>query len=137
MTFWYQAKLPFSPLGKGFLTGTVDVTTSFADGDVRNSIPRFTPDNVAANQALVDYVRELADVKDATPGQIALAWLLAQHPSIVPIPGTRRVTRIQENIGATGVALSADERAGLDALATRIGVQGNRYNELHMGYVNR
>ncbi len=129
--------VPFSPLGKGFLTGTVDVTTSFADGDVRNSIPRFTPDNVAANQALVDYVRELADAKDATPGQIALAWLLAQHPSIVPIPGTRRVTRIQENIGATGVALSADERAGLDALATRIGVQGNRYNELHMGYVNR
>ena len=128
--------VPFSPLGKGFLTGTVDVTTSFADGDVRAGIPRFAPENLAANQALIAYVASLAEAKDASPGQIALAWLLAQHPSIVPIPGTRRVARIEENTGATRVGLSADERADLDALAARVGVHGNRYNELHMGYVN-
>lgn len=128
--------VPFSPLGKGFLTGTVDTTTGFADGDIRSSIPRFSEENRAANQALVDHVRQLADGKDASPGQVALAWLLAQHPWIVPIPGTRRTSRIRENAGATAVALSADELADLDGLAQRVGVAGARYNEVHMGFVD-
>ena len=128
--------VPFSPLGKGFLTGTVDTTTGFADGDIRSSIPRFSEENRAANQALVDHVRQLAEGKDASPGQIALAWLLAQHPWIVPIPGTRRTSRIRENAGATAVALSADELADLDGLAQRVGVAGARYNEVHMGFVD-
>ncbi|WP_026554420.1 aldo/keto reductase [Arthrobacter sp. 35W] len=129
--------VPFSPLGKGFLTGTVDMGTRFADGDVRGTIPRFTAENRAANQALVDHVAKLAAAKGATPGQIALAWLLAQQPWIVPIPGTRRRERLEENAGSATVALSADEVADLDAVASRIGVQGNRYNELHMGLVGR
>ena len=129
--------VPFSPLGKGFLTGTVDPGTRFADGDVRATIPRFTEENRAANAELVDHVAELARRKSATPGQIALAWLLAQHPSIVPIPGTRRTSRIEENAGATQVPLSADELSDLDTLAQRIGVHGDRYNETHMRYVNR
>jgi aryl-alcohol dehydrogenase-like predicted oxidoreductase len=129
--------VPFSPLGKGFLTGAVDSSTTFAEGDIRHRVPRFEADNLAANQALVDHVRTLADTKDATPGQIALAWLLAQHPWVVPIPGTRRTSRIRENATATAVGLSADERADLDALAQRVGVHGDRYNSTHMGYVNR
>lgn len=128
--------VPFSPLGKGYLTGTVSTDTAFAAGDIRTTIPRFEADNLAANQALVDQVRVLASAKDATPGQIALAWLLAQQPWIVPIPGTRHTARIRENATAAHVALSADERADLDSLARRMGVQGDRYNELHMGYVN-
>ncbi|WP_280272636.1 aldo/keto reductase [Nocardia wallacei] len=129
--------VPFSPLGKGFLTGTVDTTTSFTDNDIRRRVPRFEADNLAANQALVDHVKVLAEAKGATPGQIALAWLLAQQPWIVPIPGTRRTARIRENAAAAQVALSADERADLDSLAQRVGVQGDRYNAQHMGYVNR
>src|SRR5437879_357594 len=93
--------VPFSPLGKGFLTGTVDSSTQFADGDVRAAIPRFTRDNRDINQALLDQVRALAEAKNSTPGQVALAWLLAQHPWIVPIPGTRRAERIAENTAAT------------------------------------
>ncbi|MFJ9005923.1 aldo/keto reductase [Streptomyces canus] len=129
--------VPFSPLGKGFLTGAVDASTSFADGDVRTTIPRFTTENRAANQALVEHISALAQAKDATPGQVALAWLLARHPSIVPIPGTRRIARIEENIGATQLPLSADELAGLDELADRVGVQGDRYNEHHMSLVDK
>ncbi|MEV6410951.1 aldo/keto reductase [Kribbella sp. NPDC051718] len=129
--------VPFSPLGKGFLTGTVDASATFAEDDIRNRVPRFDQDNLAANQALVDHVKDLAASKHVTPGQIALAWLLAQQPWIVPIPGTRRTTRIQENATATQVALSADERADLDSLAQRIGVHGDRYNPTHMAYVNR
>ncbi|MFF2633209.1 aldo/keto reductase [Microbacterium sp. NPDC058021] len=129
--------VPFSPLGKGFLTGTVDTSTTFADDDIRRRVPRFEADNLAANAALVDHVRMLATGKGVTPGQIALAWLLAQHPWVVPIPGTRRTPRIRENADATTVPLSADERADLDALAQRIGVHGDRYNAQHMGYVNR
>ncbi|CAH0185604.1 MULTISPECIES: aldo/keto reductase [unclassified Arthrobacter] len=129
--------VPFSPLGKGFLTGTVNPSTSFADGDIRGTIPRFTAENRAANQALVDHVAGLAGAKGATPGQVALAWLLAQQPWIVPIPGTRRRGRLEENAAATAVALSADEVADLNAVARRIGVQGNRYNDLHMGLVGR
>lgn len=129
--------VPFSPLGKGFLTGTVDTSTSFSEGDIRNRVPRFEAENIAANQKLVDHVKRLAEAKGATPGQIALAWLLAQQPWIVPIPGTRRTERIRENAGAAKVALSADERADLDSLAQRIGVRGDRYNAEHMNYVNR
>ncbi|WOT33738.1 aldo/keto reductase [Streptomyces coeruleorubidus] len=129
--------VPFSPLGKGFLTGTVDASTSFTDGDVRTTIPRFSAGNRAANQALVDHVATLAQDKGATPGQVALAWLLAQHPSIVPIPGTRRLSRVEENTGATQLPLSADELADLNALAGRIGVQGDRYNEHHMSLVDK
>ncbi len=128
--------VPFSPLGKGFLTGTVDASTAFTEGDIRNRVPRFETENLAANQALVDTVKGLADAKCAMPSQIALAWLLAQQPWIVPIPGTRRTERIRENAAATQLALSADERADLDSLAQRIGVRGERYNAEHMAYVN-
>ena len=127
--------VPFSPLGKGFLTGTVDGATTFASGDIRATIPRFTEDNRAANLALVELVRQVAAGKGATPGQVALAWLLAQHPWIVPIPGTRRLERVEENAGATQVALSADEIADLNASAARIGIQGDRYNETGMSMV--
>lgn len=129
--------VPFSPLGKGFLTGAVAADTAFAAGDIRSTIPRFSAENRAANQALVDHVARLAAAKDATPGQIALAWLLAQQPWIVPIPGTRRTARIQENAAATAVPLSADELADLDGLAERIGVHGARYDEFHSSLVGR
>ncbi|MFI8523037.1 aldo/keto reductase [Promicromonospora sukumoe] len=129
--------VPFSPLGRGFLTGAVDASTSFTADDMRASIPRFTAANRDANQVLVDQVRALAGAKGATPGQVALAWLLAQQPWIVPIPGTRRIERVTENIGAAAVALSADEVADLNSLASRVGVQGDRYNEAGMGMVGR
>lgn len=129
--------VPFSPLGKGFLTGTVDTATSFSEGDIRTRVPRFEAENLAANQALVEQVKTLAEAKGATPGQIALAWLLAQQSWIVPIPGTRRTARIQENAASSQVALSADERADLDGLAQRVGVRGDRYNPAGMAMVNR
>jgi aryl-alcohol dehydrogenase-like predicted oxidoreductase len=129
--------VPFSPLGKGFLTGTVDQRTSFADGDVRSTIPRFTEENREANHALVTRIATVAETRGATPGQVALAWLLAQHPWIVPIPGTRRVARVEENAGSAAVALSADDLADLDTLARSVGVHGDRYNAVHMGYVGR
>ncbi|NHT17484.1 aldo/keto reductase [Cellulomonas sp. IC4_254] len=129
--------VPFSPLGKGFLTGTVDVGTAFTEGDIRATIPRFDEDNRAANLALVEHVQQIARSKDATPGQVALAWLLAQQPWIVPIPGTRRLSRVAENTAATQVGLSADEVADLNSLAVRVGVQGDRYNAQHLGYVGR
>ena len=129
--------VPFSPLGKGFLTGTVDTSTTFGDGDIRSRVPRFSAENRQANAALVEHVRALAEAKGATPGQVALAWLLAQQPWIVPIPGTRRLERVEENAAATQVALSADEVADLDALTTRIAVSGDRYNPEHMALVDR
>jgi aryl-alcohol dehydrogenase-like predicted oxidoreductase len=129
--------VPFSPLGKGFLTGTVDTSTEFTEGDIRTTIPRFTEENRAVNLALVEHVRRFAEAKGASPGQVALAWLLAQQPWIAPIPGTRRIERLRENAGATQVALSADEVADLDATAGRLGVQGNRYNETGMSMVGR
>ena len=127
--------VPFSPLGKGFLTGTVSADATFAPDEIRARVPRFAAENLAANQALVDHVRQLADSRDATPGQVALAWLLAQHPFIVPIPGTRRRERIDENAGATAVALSADDVAELDALVDQVGVAGNRYDDSGMAMV--
>ncbi len=129
--------VPFSPLGKGFLTGTVDAATDFAAGDIRGTIPRFTAENRDANTALVAQVRRIADAHAATPGQVALAWLLAQGPHIVPIPGTRRSERIAENAGSTQLALSADEVAELDALASRVGVAGDRYNEQQQSFIDR
>ncbi|MEV4776477.1 aldo/keto reductase [Microbacterium sp. LWH12-1.2] len=129
--------VPFSPLGKGFLTGTVDQNTDFAAGDIRGTIPRFSEENRAANQALVGQIAGLAAAKQATAGQIALAWLLARQPWIVPIPGTRRTSRIAENAGAAAVALSADEVADLDLLAARVGVSGDRYNAQQMSFVDR
>lgn len=128
--------VPFSPLGKGFLTGTVPAGSTFAPDEIRSRIPRFQGDNLAANQALVDHVRALADARGATAGQVALAWLLAQHPFIAPIPGTRRRERIDENAGATAVALSADDVADLNGLARRLGVAGDRYDENGMKMVN-
>ena len=129
--------VPFSPLGKGFLTGTIDTSTAFSDGDIRTRVPRFNEENLSANQVLVEQVRALAAAKDVTPGQVALAWLLAQHPWVVPIPGTRRVSRIRETMAATQVALSADEVADLNGLAERIGIRGDRYNPEHMAFLDR
>jgi aryl-alcohol dehydrogenase-like predicted oxidoreductase len=129
--------VPFSPLGKGFLTGTVNPGTEFTKGDIRATIPRFTESNRTVNQALVEHVTALAQERDATPGQVALAWLLAQYRQVVPIPGTRRRERLEENSAATQVALSADEIADLNTIAARVGVHGNRYNDLHMGLVGR
>ena len=127
--------VPFSPLGKGFLTGTVSTSTQFTAGDIRARVPRFTAENLQANERLVAHVRVLAEAKGATPGQVALAWLLAQQPWIVPIPGTRRLSRIEENAAATQVGLSADEVADLNGLAARVGVAGNRYNDAGMSMV--
>lgn len=127
--------VPFSPLGKGFLTGTVAASTEFAAGDIRATIPRFNTENITANEALVAHVRRLAETRGATPGQIALAWLLAQQPWIVPIPGTRHRNRIDENSGSTQIALAADDIADLNALAARVGVRGNRYNDAGMAMV--
>lgn len=127
--------VPFSPLGKGFLTGTVDDRTTFTDGDIRTRVPRFTPENLTANEAVVAQVRSLAAARGVSPGQIALAWLLSQQPWIVPIPGTRRIERVEENAGATAVALSADEVADLNTLTQRVPVAGNRYNDAGMALV--
>jgi aryl-alcohol dehydrogenase-like predicted oxidoreductase len=121
--------VPFSPLGKGFLTGTVTSSTEFTPGDIRTSIPRFTEDNRAANQALIDLVAQVAKAHNATPAQVALAWLLTRRSSLVPIPGTRRLTRLDENIGATQLELSDADKASLDEAATRLGVAGARYNQ--------
>ena len=127
--------VPFSPLGKGFLTGSVGAESTFAAGEIRARVPRFEAENLRANQALVDHVRSLAEARDATPGQMALAWLLAQHPFIAPIPGTRRRERIDENAGATAVTLSADDIADLNRLVDRLGVAGNRYDDAGMAAV--
>ncbi len=121
--------VPFSPLGRGFLTGRMDETTTFDSSDYRNSLPRFSPEARKANQALVGLLREIGERKGATPAQIALAWILAQRPWIVPIPGTRRLERLEENIGAAGVDLTAEDLREIEAAASRISVQGARYPE--------
>jgi len=121
--------VPYSPLGKGFLTGKIDQNTTFAEGDIRGSIPRFAADAREANQALVDLLGRVAARKDATVAQIALAWLLAQRPWIVPIPGTRRLERLQENIGAADIELTDDDLNDIDTAAAKIDVIGARYPE--------
>ena len=129
--------VPFSPLGKGFFTGTVTPAATFSPGEIRARVPRFEAENLAANQALIDHVSALAATRGASPAQVALAWLLAQRPYIVPIPGTRRRERIDENAAATTVALSADDIADLNSLVDRLGVAGNRYDDAGMGMVGR
>lgn len=119
--------VPFSPLGRGFLTGKIDSSTTFGESDLRSRIPRFAPENRAANQALVDLLSHIARQKRATPSQIALAWLLAQKPWIVPIPGTTKLSRLEENIGAAALELSADELREMEDAAAAIPVQGARY----------
>jgi aryl-alcohol dehydrogenase-like predicted oxidoreductase len=121
--------VPFSPLGKGFLTGKIDENTTFDSSDFRNIVPRFTPENRKANQALVDLLGKIAERKNATPAQLALAWLLAQKPWIVPIPGTRKVGRLDENIGAVAVEFSSDDLREIERAASEITVQGARYPE--------
>lgn len=121
--------VPFSPLGKGFLTGKIDENTTFASSDFRNVVPRFTPEARKANQAIVDLVRKIAERKKATPAQIALAWLLAQKPWIVPIPGTTKLERLEENIGALDVELTSNDLREIDSAASKITLQGARYPE--------
>ncbi len=121
--------VPFSPLGKGFLTGKINEDTTFDSSDFRNIVPRFTPEARKANQALVDLLRQIGERKKATPAQLALAWLLAQKPWIVPIPGTRKRERLDENIGALAVELTPDDLREIDRAASQITVQGARYPE--------
>ncbi len=121
--------VPYSPLGKGFLTGAIDEHAKFDSSDFRSSLPRFTPDALKANQALIDLLGDVAERKKATPAQIALAWLLAQKPWIVPIPGTTKLDRLDENIGAVSVELTPDDLRDIDDAASRITVQGARYPE--------
>ena len=121
--------VPFSPLGKGFLTGRIDEKTQFDSGDFRNTIPRFSPENRKANQALVDLLGRIAGQKNATPAQVALAWLLAQKPWIVPIPGTTKLHRLEENIAAVDLKLSPADLEEIQAAASQIEIQGARYPE--------
>jgi aryl-alcohol dehydrogenase-like predicted oxidoreductase len=121
--------VPYSPLGRGFLTGKMDAGTRFESGDFRNSLPRFSPDALAANQSLIELLEAVARRKDATPAQIALAWLLAQKPWIVPIPGTTKLHRLEENIQAAEISLSADDLRDIDDAAAKIAIQGQRYPE--------
>jgi aryl-alcohol dehydrogenase-like predicted oxidoreductase len=129
--------VPFSPLGKGFLTGKINQDTQFDKNDFRNIVPRFTPENRKANQALVDVLGKFAQQKAATAAQIALAWLLAQKPWIVPIPGTTKLHRVEENIGAAAIELTADDLRQIDNVAAKIPVQGARYPENLQKLVNR
>jgi aryl-alcohol dehydrogenase-like predicted oxidoreductase len=119
--------VPFSPLGKGFLTGKIDASTTFDKDDFRNVVPRFSPEARKANQALVDRIGAIAALKKVTPAHIALAWLLAQKPWIVPIPGTTKVSRMNENSAAADVALTADDRGQIDEVLAQLKVVGDRY----------
>ena len=129
--------VPFSPLGKGFLTGKIDENTKFDSTDFRNLVPRFTPEARKANQALVDLLSNVREPKKATPAQIALAWLLAQKPWIVPIPGTTKLHRLEENIGAAAIDLTPDELRQIGHAAAKIPVQGERYPEKLQKLINR
>ncbi len=121
--------VPFSPLGKGFLTGKIDEHTTFESGDFRNIVPRFTPEARKANQSMVDLLHRIARQRQATPAQVALAWLLAQQPWIVPIPGTTKLHRLEENIGAAAIEFTPDDRRDIEEAASQITVQGARYPE--------
>ncbi len=129
--------VPFSPLGRGFLTGKIDDTTTFDTNDFRNTSPRFSADARKANQALVDLIARFADAKDATPAQVALTWVIAQKPWIVPIPGTTKIHRLTENTEAVNVELTADDLSEIDGLTSQIEVQGERYGEASQKLVNR
>ena len=121
--------VPYSPLGKGFLTGKMDANTKFGSSDFRSTLPRFTPEALKANQAVVDLLDRIAKQKGATPAQIALAWLLAQKPWIVPIPGTTKLSRLDENIGSVEITLTSDDLREIDSTASKIMVEGDRYPE--------
>jgi aryl-alcohol dehydrogenase-like predicted oxidoreductase len=129
--------VPYSPLGKGFLTGKIDETTKIDSSDFRSSVPRFNPENRKANQGMVDLLAKIAQRKKATPGQIALAWLLSQKPWIVPIPGTTKLHRLEENIAATAVELTPDDLGEIENTASKITVQGARYPEHIEQWSNR
>jgi aryl-alcohol dehydrogenase-like predicted oxidoreductase len=129
--------VPFSPLGKGFLTGKIDEDTKFDKNDFRNLVPRFTPENRKSNLALIHVLHQFAQQKKATPAQIALAWLLAQKPWIVPIPGTTKLHRLEENVGAAAIELTPDDLAQIDKVSSKITVQGARYPEELQKLVNR
>ena len=129
--------VPFSPLGKGFLTGKIDESTTFDSSDFRNTVPRFSPENRRANQAIVDVLARIADRKKSTPAQIALAWLLAQKPWIVPIPGTRKIERLEENIGAASVQLTSGDLNDIENAASTITIKGARYAEAQERMIDR
>ena len=129
--------VPFSPLGKGFLTGKIDETTAFESTDFRNTVPRFSPENRKTNLALVDLLRRIAGEKKATPAQIAIAWVLAQKPWIVPIPGTTKLHRLEENLGAENVALTADDLREIEEATAGIELQGARYSEGSQRWIDR
>ncbi|SEE62872.1 Predicted oxidoreductase [Rhizobiales bacterium GAS188] len=129
--------VPFSPLGKGFLTGAIDANTMFDSTDFRNTVPRFTPEARQANQALVDLLGQIAARKQVTPAQIALAWLLAQKPWIVPIPGTTKLHRLDENLGAAGVGLTPDELRDIENTVSTVPVHGHRYSEQNERMIDR
>jgi aryl-alcohol dehydrogenase-like predicted oxidoreductase len=129
--------VPFAPLGKGFLTGKIDQNATFGKDDFRATVPRFSPEALKANQALVDLIGSIASAKKVTPAQIALAWLLVQRPYIVPIPGTTKLHRLEENLGAADLALTSDELARISQSLAGISVQGDRYPASHQRFVNR
>ncbi|CAN7367078.1 aldo/keto reductase [Phenylobacterium sp. LjRoot219] len=129
--------VPFSPLGKGFLTGAIDESTTFSANDFRNIVPRFSPEARKANHALVERLAQIATRKTATPAQIAIAWLLAQKPWIAPIPGTTKLHRLEENIGAAAIQLTPDDLAEIDAALSQIAVQGDRYPAQMQQLINR
>jgi aryl-alcohol dehydrogenase-like predicted oxidoreductase len=129
--------VPYSPLGRGFLTGKIDASTNFDSGDFRATLPRFSPEARAANQRLVDLLAEIARTKLATPAQIALAWLLAQKPWIVPIPGTTKLNRLEENIMAAAIDLSPDDLDAIERAATSVAIEGDRYPEQFEAMTNR
>ncbi|HWU95318.1 MAG TPA: aldo/keto reductase [Sphingomonas sp.] len=129
--------VPFSPLGKGFLTGRFGADAMFGEGDFRSTVPRFSPEALKANQALADLVRTLATEKHVTPAQIALAWLLARKPWIVPIPGTTKLHRLEENLGGADIDLGADDLARIEQALATVEVQGARYAASHQQFVNR
>ncbi len=129
--------VPFSPLGRGFLTGSIDENTTFVDSDFRNTVPRFDPENRKANQDLVDLVKRIADQKRITPAQVALSWLLSRKPWIVPIPGTTKLHRLEENLGAIEVELTADDLGDIEQALEGINIQGQRYSEGAQRMVDR
>ena len=129
--------VPFSPLGKGFLTGKIDANTTFDSSDIRSRIPRFAPEAMQANQAVVDLLTAIGAQKGATPAQIALAWLLAQQPWIVPIPGSRKLERLEENLGAVNVELTADDLAQIESALAKLTIEGDRYPAALQQMTNR
>jgi aryl-alcohol dehydrogenase-like predicted oxidoreductase len=129
--------VPFSPLGKGFLTGKIDAETKFDSTDFRNTVPRFSQDNRKTNQALVDVITAFAQKKKATPAQVALAWLLAKKPWIVPIPGTTKLSRLEENLGGANIKLTAEDVRTLEEASSKIKVEGARYSPFHQQLVGR